>query len=140
MGDGGPGGGRSLTADDLDRVGAGVVQDDRNLAAGTVQVGLDHLQHEPRRDGGVEGIAALFQHRHASRGRQPVGRGDDAEGACDLRSGGERQGLAPPYHFAQEARKRPIIAAQAATAKHAHQGLRTPRLCDRKLDFGYYVP
>ena len=95
MGDGGASRGRALAANDLDRPGTGIVQYDRNFAAGTVQVGLDHLQHEPGRDGGVEGIAAPFQNRHAGRRRQPMGRGDDAEGSSDLRTGGEGQSLVP---------------------------------------------
>jgi hypothetical protein len=50
---------------------------------------FDHLQREAGGDGGIEGIAALFEDRHAGRGREPMGRGDDAEGAEDLGAGGE---------------------------------------------------
>ena len=40
-------------------------------------------------DGGVEGVAAVLQHRHGRRGGQPVGRSDHAEGADEFRARGE---------------------------------------------------
>ena len=53
---------------------------------------LDHLQRERGRAGRIEGVAAALQNAHADRGRDPVGRGDDPEGAFDLGTGGERIG------------------------------------------------
>ncbi len=80
----------ALSTNDFRLAAARVVDDHRHVAAGTVEVRLDHLQGERGRDRGIECIAALFQHRHANGGRDPMGRGDDAEGALDLRAGRER--------------------------------------------------
>ena len=90
MGDGGRGRRRTLPADHLDLALAHVVQDDRNVAARPVEMRLDHLQREGGGDRGVEGVAALLQRRHADRGGDPMGRGDDAERALDLGPRGER--------------------------------------------------
>ena len=84
---------RALAADHLGAAALGVVHDDRHVAAGTVQMRLHHLQREGGGDAGVEGVAAFFQHAHADRGGDPVGRGHDAEGAFDFRPGGERIGI-----------------------------------------------
>ena len=54
---------------------------------------LDHLQRERGGDTGVEGIAALFQDGHPDRGRDPVGRGDDAKSAFDFGPRRERIGI-----------------------------------------------
>ena len=83
----------ALAADHLGAAALDVVHDDRHVAAGTVQMRLDHLQREGGGDAGVEGVAALFQNSHADRGGDPVGRGHDAEGALDFRPGGERIGI-----------------------------------------------
>ena len=104
MGDGGAGRRRALAADHLDAALAGVMEDDGDVAAGAVEMRLHHLQGEGGGAGGVERIAALLQGRHADRGRDPVGRGDDPEGALDLGAGGEGIGIdvahrgTPPLH------------------------------------------
>ena len=90
MRDGGAGRHRPLPADHLGLAAPHVVEDHRHVAARAVEVRLDHLQRERGRAGGVEGVAAALQDAHADRGRDPVGRGDDAEGALDLGAGGER--------------------------------------------------
>jgi hypothetical protein len=64
-------------------------QQDRRLAAGAVQVRLDHLQHEAAGHGGVEGVAAALEHAHRGLRGEPVGGGSDAERAGDFRAGGE---------------------------------------------------
>jgi hypothetical protein len=48
-------------------------QHQRHLAAGPVQVRLDHLQHEAAGHGGIEGIAAALQHAHGGLRGEPVG-------------------------------------------------------------------
>ena len=90
MRDGGRGRRRTLPADHLDLALAHVVHDHRNVAARTVEMRLDHLQREGGGDRGVEGVAAFFERRHADRGGDPMGRGDDAERAVDLGPCGER--------------------------------------------------
>ena len=87
---------RPLAADHLGLAAPHVVEDDRHVAARPVEMRLDDLQREGGRDGGVEGVAAALQHAHADRGRDPVGRRDDAEGAVDLGTGGEAVGLTKP--------------------------------------------
>ena len=67
----------------------GAMDDDRRIAARAVQMRLDDLQGEAGGGGGVEGIAAAFQHRHADLAGDPMGGGDGAEGASDFRAGGE---------------------------------------------------
>ena len=54
---------------------------------------LDDLQRERGRDGGIEGVAALLQRRHADGRGNPVRRGDDAERAFDFRARRERVGI-----------------------------------------------
>ena len=65
------------------------MHDCRHVAAGAVQVRLDHLQDEGGGDGGVERVAAFFQNPHPDRGCDPMRRSDDPECALDLRTGGE---------------------------------------------------
>src|SRR5438552_198407 len=79
-----------LTADYLGLAGAHGIDDDRHVAARSVQVRLDHLQRESGCNRGIEGITALFQRRHTDRGGDPVGGGDDAERAFDLGPRGKR--------------------------------------------------
>ncbi len=104
MDDGGAGRRRALSADHLDAALTYVVDDDGDIAAGAVEMGLDHLEGEGGGDRGIEGIAALLQGRHADCRRDPVGRGDDAEGALDLGARGEGIGIdvahegTPPLH------------------------------------------
>src|SRR5207244_11460988 len=45
------------------------------------------LEGEARGDGRVESVPALLEHRHARRRREPVRRGDDAEGSAKLWAG-----------------------------------------------------
>jgi hypothetical protein len=66
------------------------VEDDGHLAAEPVQMRFNDLKCKTDRNGGIEGIAALFQDPHAGGSAQPMRRGHDAEGAGDLRPGGER--------------------------------------------------
>ncbi len=67
----------------------GRLEDDRDLAAGPVQVGLDDLQGEACRHGGVEGVSAAFEYGHTGAAGQPVGGGDHTEVAAKLWSRGE---------------------------------------------------
>ena len=69
---------------------AGRPQDRRQVATRPVQVRLDDLEGEAGRDGGIEGIAALLEHRHAGRRREPVRRRDHAEPAAELRASRDR--------------------------------------------------
>ena len=62
----------------------------RDLAARSVQMRLDDLQHEPRRDGRIEGVAPALEHRHPRLRREPVRRRDHPEGAAQLGTGRER--------------------------------------------------
>ena len=89
--DGGGGRRHALAADHLDPVAPAVVEQDRHLAARAVIVRLDHLQGKAHGDRGIEGVAALLEDRHAGGAGQPVGRGDDPEGADDLGPGGEHE-------------------------------------------------
>ena len=109
MRDGGGGRRRALAADHLDLALAHVVDDDRNVAARAVEMRLDHLQREGGGDRGVEGIAALLQGRHADRGGDPMGRGDDAERAVDLGPRGERIGI-DVFHLGLPAGRRHLIS------------------------------
>ena len=79
----------ALAADHFRSCRAAIVDDDRHVAAGAVEMRLDHLQRERGRHRGIEGIAAPFQHPHADGGRDPMRRGHDAESAFDLRPRGE---------------------------------------------------
>ena len=82
----------ALAADHVLRPRARLVDDDRRIAARPVEMRLRHLQDECRGRGGVEGIAASLQHRHADLAGDPVRAGDDAECAGDLGAGGEHAG------------------------------------------------
>ncbi len=93
MRDGGAGRHRALPADHLGLAAPHVVEDHRHVAARAVEVRLDHLQRERGRAGRIEGVAAALQDAHADGGRDPMGRGDDAEGAFDLGARGERIGI-----------------------------------------------
>ena len=61
----------------------------RRLAERAVGARLDHLQCEAGGRCRIERVAALFEHAHADGGSDPMGRGDDAEGAADLGTGGK---------------------------------------------------
>ena len=81
---------RPLAADHFGFAALHIVENHRHVAAGAVEMRLDHLQRERRRHGGVEGIAALLQRRHADRRGDPVRGRDDAERALDFWPRGER--------------------------------------------------
>ena len=91
--DGGAGGRRPLPADHFGLAAPDIVQDHGHITARTIKMRLDHLQGERGRDRGVEGVAALFQDAHADGCRDPVRRGDDAEGALDFGPGCEGIGI-----------------------------------------------
>ncbi|MHC2699167.1 hypothetical protein ACVMHZ_002300 [Bradyrhizobium liaoningense] len=93
MCDGGARGCRALTADHLGAAALHVVDDDGYVAAGTVQMRLDHLEREGGGNAGIESIPALFQDGHADGRRNPVRGGDDPERAFDLRPRRERIGI-----------------------------------------------
>jgi hypothetical protein len=61
-----------------------IVDDDRHISAGTVQMRLHDLQDEGGRDSRVKGVAATFEHTHADRCRDPVGARGDAEGPLNF--------------------------------------------------------
>ena len=84
------GGGRgALAADDALGAGLRVVDDNGGVAAGPVEVRFGDLQGEGGGAGGVKRVAAPLQHGLADAAGEPVGGGDDAEGAGDLGAGGE---------------------------------------------------
>ena len=93
MRDGGFRGRGALAADHLGAAAFGVMDDDRHVAAGTVQMRLDHLQRKGGGDTGVEGVAAFFQDAHADGGSDPMRRSDHTKGAFDFRPCGERIGI-----------------------------------------------
>ncbi len=93
MRDGGARRRRALAANHLGASALDVMHDDRHVAAGAVQMRLDHLQRKGGGDPGVEGVAAFFQDAHPDRGGDPVRRGDDPERAFDFRPRGERIGI-----------------------------------------------
>src|SRR5882672_698001 len=93
MRDGRAGRGWALAADHLGAAAFGIVDDDRYVAAGTVQMRLDHLQREGGGDTGVKGVAALLQNTHPDRGGDPVRRGYDAKGSLDFGPGGKGIGI-----------------------------------------------
>jgi hypothetical protein len=100
LGDRRGGGRHALTADDLATAVRLAPHEDRGLAERTVQMRLDDLQRESGGRHGVERITALFQHAHADGGSDPVGRGDDPEGAADLGPGGKGRHCVSPKGFA----------------------------------------
>jgi hypothetical protein len=114
----------ALPADHLDGLAPGAVQDDRQIAARTVQMRLDHLEREARRDRGVERVAAALEGGHAGRRGQPMGRGHDPERAQELGAGGEAwHGHAPDVNGAVSDRRR---AAQAQLRVPARRSKSTP--------------
>ena len=75
---------RPLAANDLGPIAPDVIEDDRHVAAGSIEMWLDHLQRECSRNSCIEGVATFFQRRHADRRRDPMGGGDNAERSFDL--------------------------------------------------------
>ena len=68
-----------------------------HLTARPVQVRLDDLEHEARRDGSVERVASALEHGHPGLRREPVRRRDHPEGAAKLRARREGQGRTTKY-------------------------------------------
>ena len=60
---------------------------------------LDRLQRKGGGDRDIGGVAAALQASHADGGGDPMGRGDDAERAFDLGTGGEGIGIDIGCHF-----------------------------------------
>jgi hypothetical protein len=89
MRDGGARRRRALAANHFRAPALGIVDDDRHVAAGAVQMRLDHLQRKRRGDAGVESVAAPLQYAHSDRGGDPVGGRDHPERAFDLGPGSE---------------------------------------------------
>jgi hypothetical protein len=52
-------------------------------------MGLDDLEHETTRNGGIEGITPALENGHGRLGSEPVRGGDHAKGANNFRAGGE---------------------------------------------------
>ncbi len=67
-------------------------EDAHEIAARSVEVGLDDVQHEGAGDRGVEGVASAFEHGLAGCRREPVRRGRHAEASAQGRAGGEARG------------------------------------------------
>ena len=91
----------------------------RDLAARSVQMRLDDLQHEPRRDGRVEGVPPALEHGHPRLRREPVRRRDHPEGAAQLGTGRERhaRSLRKPSPTGRDAR-----LGHGRTTKYALNG------------------
>ena len=81
----------ALPADDVLGAGARGMEDDRRVPARAVEMRLRHLQREGGGGGGIEGVAAPFEHRHPDLARDPVRAGDDAEGGGDFGAGREHR-------------------------------------------------
>ena len=88
-GDGGRLRSRALRAERLDLPRFSRIEHGWHVAGRSDEMRLHHLQHEGGGGAGVEGVAALFQHRHARGGGEPVGRRHDTEGAEDFGAGRE---------------------------------------------------
>lgn len=124
MRDGGAGRGRALAADHLGAAAPDVMDDNGDVAAGAVQMWLDHLEREGGGDARVEGVAALFEDGHADGGRDPVCGGDDAERTLDLGTRREGIGIDVAGHGLPHLRRAQLITADAGmpnaqTAWHA---------------------
>jgi hypothetical protein len=76
--------GDALRAEHQRLAAPGRPEDDRQVAAGAVHVGLHHLQDEARGADRVEGVPAALEHRHAGLRGEPVSRRDRAERAAQL--------------------------------------------------------
>jgi len=84
---------RSLAANHFGPIAFNIIENDRHVAARPVEMRLDDLQRECRRHCRVESIAALFQRRHADRGRDPMRGRNNAKGSFDLGAGREGIGV-----------------------------------------------
>ena len=82
--DRGSGGSDALPAQSERLAASGRPEDRGHLPTRPVQVRLDDLQHETRRDGRIERVAAALEHGHPGLRREPVRRRDHPEGAAEL--------------------------------------------------------
>ena len=87
----------ALRAENERLAALGAPEDGGKVAAGPVQMRLDHLEGESGGGRRVEGVPAALEHCHPGRGREPVGRRDHPEGAAELRSRGEVVTTCEPY-------------------------------------------
>ena len=78
------GGSDALPAQGERLAASGRPEDRGHLPARPVQVRLDDLQHEARRDRRIERVAAALEHGHPGLRREPVRRRDHPEGAAEL--------------------------------------------------------
>jgi len=116
VGDGGAGRHGTLAANHLGLATLHRIQDQRHVAAGAAEMRLDHLQGEGGGHGGIESVAATLQYSHADAGGDPVRRGDDAEGADDLRPRGEGIGVDQSHGLS------PRVLAREETLSPAGRG------------------
>jgi len=83
----------TLPADHLWPITFHIVEDDRNIAARSVEVRLHDLQREGGCGRRIEGVAAFFQRCHTNRGCDPVRGCNNPEGAFNLRAGRKGVGI-----------------------------------------------
>ena len=103
---------RPLAGDHFRALARGVPQEDRHLAAETIEMRFDDLEHEPGGARRIEGVAAAIEHRHRALGGEPVRRADDTERALDLRPSGES-------HRTQKASCKPPRRAQFSSSRNS---------------------
>ncbi len=126
MRDGGPCRRGTLAANHLRMPLAHIEQDHWHVAARSIEVGLDDLERERGRAGGVEGVAAFFQHRHAHRRCDPMGRRHDPERALDFGPRGEGIGIDVAHGIRPEifaSRRDYSTGSRAAPAAGGGKGL-----------------
>ena len=104
------------------------MNDDRHITARAVEMRFDDLKREGGGNGGVEGVTAFLQRRHADGGRDPVRRSDDAERAFDFRTRGERVGV-DDAHSGGKITRRPLAAIRTLFSLRRERSARisTPR-------------
>jgi hypothetical protein len=107
----------ALTAQDEGVTVCGAATDERRVATRAVEVGLDHAQREAGGRRGVERVAAGLEDPHPDGARKPVRRGDHADRADELRSGGEH--LIDPAPCAQASRE-----CLPTTSRYTPEGIR----------------
>ena len=100
-----PGRCRALAVEHAGRRVVGGREHGGHVAAGPVEVRLHDVQHEPARDGGVEGGAAALEDAHRGGGGRPVGPRRHPDRALQHRSRGELRRRCPSRgrHRASEA-------------------------------------
>src|SRR5262249_118154 len=67
--------------------------------ARSIEMWFHDLKRERSGACGVEGVTAFFQHRHANRSRNPMGRGHDPKRAVDFGPRGEGVGIDLAHEF-----------------------------------------